>query len=49
VLDIGIPLQVLRDLKTPDAMLQFLATIGNMDGIDEFFAPETELEATPSK
>jgi hypothetical protein len=44
VLEIGIPLKVLSDLKTPDAMLKFLATVGNMDNVDEFFAPETELE-----
>jgi hypothetical protein len=49
VLDIGIPLQALHDLKTPDAMLQFLAAVGNMDGVDEFIAPETELQAAQSK
>ena len=49
VLDIGIPLRVLQDLKTPDAMLQFLAAVGNMDSVDEFFAPEIELDSTQSK
>jgi hypothetical protein len=49
ILDIGIPVQTLRNMKTPDIVLKFLTTIGYLDGVDEFFAPEPEIASGSSK
>jgi hypothetical protein len=46
VLEIGIPTQILIDLKTPDEVLKFWTSIGSIEGVDEFFAPEPELSST---
>jgi hypothetical protein len=43
ILEIGIPVKMIRDLKTPDVVLKFMSAIGYIDGVYEFFAPEPEL------
>lgn len=48
-LDVGIPFRILRDLKTPDAVLKFWSSIYQIEGVDEFGVDATGLIAVKSK